>query len=181
MATQAAAERKPVWLAERRGQAVCGMGAAALLQEPLVAFFASRQCPGTTIRAGTQWALQQARQRVVLVGGFHSPLEQSVLRLLLEAGGSAVLVLARPVAHASLRSAWRDALAAGKLALVSASENTHRLSEKDATERNDLAARLANRIVIAYASPDGQLHRQAQGWRLDGLSVDGIDQLNDAG
>ena len=86
MATQSAAEDQKVWFAERRGQAVCGIGAAVLLQGPLVAFFASRLCPGTAIRAGTQWALQQAQQRVVLVGGFHSPLEQSALRLLLEAG-----------------------------------------------------------------------------------------------
>ena len=183
MATQSAAEDQKVWFAERRGQAVCGIGAAVLLQGPLVAFFSSRQCPppGTAIRAGTQWALQQAQQRVVLVGGFHSPLEQSALRLLLEAGGSAVMELARPVANASLRSAWHDALAAGKLAVVSAAETTHRLTEKYATARNDLAARLADRIAIAYASPGGQLSQQVEGWRLDGLTVDVIAPPSRAG
>ena len=110
---------------------------------------------------GTEWALQQARQRVVLVGGFHSPLEQSALRLVLEAGGSAVVVLARPVASASLHSAWRDALTAGKMAVVSASATTHRLTAQAACDRNELAARLADRIVMAYASPGGQLSRQA--------------------
>lgn len=152
MTTKPAAERETVWLAERRGQTVDGVGAAALLHGPLVAFFASRQCPGTAIRTATQWALQQARQRVVLVGGFHSPLEQSALRLLLEAGSSAVVVLARPVVNASLRREWRDALVAGKLAVVSAASTTQRLTEQGAIDRNDLAARLADRILIAYMS-----------------------------
>lgn len=48
-----------------------------------------------------------------MVGGFHSPLEQSVLRLLLEGNGTAVVVLARSVAAATLPSTWSAALGAG--------------------------------------------------------------------
>lgn len=36
-----------LWRAKRNGVAVAGVGAAGLLQGPLTAFFASRQCPGT--------------------------------------------------------------------------------------------------------------------------------------
>jgi len=56
-----------------------GRGASGLLNTPLTAFFASRQCPGAAIRAAMDWALQQARAKQVVVSGFHSPLEQSVL------------------------------------------------------------------------------------------------------
>ena len=168
----AAAESVLPWVAERRGVAVCGVGVAELLQRPLTAFFASRQCPGIAIRMGTEWALQQARKRSVLVGGFHSPLEQSALRLVLEAGCSVVVVLARPVASASLRSAWRDAIAADKMAVVSAAAPSHRLTEQAASDRNELAARMADRIVIAYASPVGQLEHQRDRWRAEGLNVE---------
>ena len=178
--SQTPADPARLWLAERGGVAVCGVGMAELLQGPLVAFFASRQCPGMAIRMGTEWALQQARKGVVLVGGFHSPLEQSALRLVLEAGGSAVVVLARPVASASLHSAWRDALTAGKMAVVSASATTHRLTAQAAGDRNELAARLADRIVIAHASPGGQLSRQAEGWRIEGLLVESIGPASEA-
>jgi hypothetical protein len=51
-----------------------------------------------------------------VIGGFHSPLERSVLRLLMEAGGSAVVVLARPVSGASLDIAWHGAIDAGRMA-----------------------------------------------------------------
>ena len=54
-----------------------GVGAQSLLDLPITAFFASRQCPGVAIRAAMDWVLQQAKAGQVVVSGFHSPLEQS--------------------------------------------------------------------------------------------------------
>jgi len=161
--------------------AVSGLGAVDLLHRPLIAFFASRQCPGAAIRAGTAWALQQARQHNAVIGGFHSPLEQSVLRLLLEAGGPVVIVLARPVAAASLRSAWGPVLAAGKLAVVSRSTSAQRLTEQAATDRNELVARLADRITIAHASPGGRLSQQCVHWLVAGLDIRSLGSSDEPG
>ena len=147
------------------------MGAAGLLQGLLTAFFASRQCPGSAIRAASAWALQQARGQHTVIGGFHSPLEQSVLRLLIEGGGQAVVVLARPVATASLPSAWQSALGADRVAVVSRAALAKRLTEQLAEDRNDLAASLANTIAIAHASAGGQLSEQCPRWRAQGLAV----------
>lgn len=77
-----------------------GCGARELLDLELTAFFASRQCPGSAIRAAMDWALQQASAKRAVISGFHSPLEQSVLKVLMAAGSPAVAVLARPVAGA---------------------------------------------------------------------------------
>jgi hypothetical protein len=89
--------------------AVTGMGRQDILAAPMTAFFASRQCPGTIIRAAMDWALNQVREKNVVVSGFHSPLEQSVLKVLIAARSPAVVVLARPVAGAKLPPAswWR--------------------------------------------------------------------------
>ena len=154
---------------------VAGLGAVGLLQVPLTAFFASRRCPGTAIRSAIDWAVQQARERCAVIGGFHSLLEQSVLRLLLEAGSPAVVVLARPAVGASIKSAWHDALDAGTLAIISRSASTVRLTEKASLDRNDLAARLANRIVIGHASHDGTLARQCTRWLTDGRLFRHVD------
>ena len=170
-----------LWRAERNGVAVAGLGAAGLLQGPLTAFFASRQCPGTAVRAATDWALQQARERCAVIGGFHSPLEQSVLRLLMEAGSSIVVVLARPVGGASLDSAWHGAIDAGRMAVVSRSVRTQRLTEQAANDRNDIAARLADRIVVGHASPEGTLARQCARWLADGLVLRHIDDAGKTG
>jgi len=159
------------WLVERHGVTLGGMGAAELLQRPLTAFFASRQCPGTAILAATAWALQQARGQHTVIGGFHSPLEQSVLRLLIEGGGEAVVVLARPAAIASLPSTWQGALDAGRMAVVSRATTARRLTERAANDRNDLAARLANKIAVAHASAGGRLSGQCSRWRAEGLVV----------
>lgn len=170
------AENTATWHAERNGVAVSGVGAAELLQGPLTAFFASRQCPGVAIRAATAWAVQQASESHSVIGGFHSPLEQSVLRILLQAGCPVVAVLARPVAGAALRSEWRDAIAMGKLAVVSHAANTQRLTVQAAEDRNELAARLADRIVIAHASPGGRLAQQHARWVSEQLIVVRIDE-----
>ena len=55
-----------VWQAERRTLPLTGTGNAALLQLPLAAFFASRQCPGAAIHVATDWALQQVHSRRAL-------------------------------------------------------------------------------------------------------------------
>ena len=46
-------------------QSLIGVGNLDLLGLPMTAFFASRQCPGTAIRAAMDWALQLATVLVV--------------------------------------------------------------------------------------------------------------------
>jgi predicted Rossmann fold nucleotide-binding protein DprA/Smf involved in DNA uptake len=161
----------PIWSFERAQRLWTGLGARQLLDQPLTAFFASRQCPGTAIRAAIDWALEQASARRAVVGGFHSPLEQSVLRLLLEAHSPVVVVLARPVTDARLKPEWETAIAGGSMAVVSCSTQAKRLTTEEALERNELAAQLAERIVIAHVSKGGSLAGQAESWASRGLPV----------
>lgn len=151
--------------------AVTGLGCQALLALPLTVFFASRQCPGSAIRAAMDWALEQAWTRQIVISGFHSPLEQSVLHLLLEARSPVVAVLARPIAGAQLKPIWKTAITEGRMAVVSASIESQRLTSERATLRNDLVAQLAETIVIAHASSNGGLARQSELWMNKGLRV----------
>lgn len=159
------------WEIRRGGTTLNGVGEQAWLTKPLTAFFASRQCPGSAIRAATDWAIDQARARRVVISGFHSPLEQSVLQLLLQARSPVVVVLARPVIDAQLKPDWKAAIAAGCMAVVSASTETERLTSKQAAQRNELVAQLAESIVIAHASPGGGLARQGEVWASRGLRL----------
>ena len=68
---------KPLLSFWQKGE-IGGLGDAALLEQPLTAFFASRRCSGEAIRRAMDWAVEQARNKTPLIGGFHSPLEQSV-------------------------------------------------------------------------------------------------------
>lgn len=153
-----------------------GVGRQSLLDVPMMAFFASRQCPGTAIRAATDWALEQAQTRQVVISGFHSPLEQSVLKILLQARSPVVAVLARPLISAQLPPSWRDAITNSCMAIVTTETKLMRLTSQRALERNDVAARLARATVIAYASADGALSKQVdlwltRGWHIKKLSA----------
>lgn len=118
------------------------------------------------------WALQQASGKRAVVSGFHSPLEQSVLKVLMAAGSPAVVVLARPVQGAKLPLEWSAALDKGQLAVVSGKAVPQgRLTQQLANLRNTLAAELAQSIVVAHASPEGALAKQVEVWRQGGRSV----------
>ncbi|HOB01662.1 MAG TPA: DNA-processing protein DprA [Casimicrobium huifangae] len=165
-----------IWSLEKDSVPLHGVGDAGLLAQPLTAFFASRRCPGTAIRAGTDWALARARAGRAVVSGFHSPLEQSVLTLLLQARCPVVAVIARPLANARLGagfdSAWQAALAEQRMAVVTSHTASQRLTETLAVERNDLAALLATRIVIAHAEPGGTLDAAQARWQAAGSAVE---------
>lgn len=147
------------------------MGNRALLEAPLTAFFASRQCPGSAIRAAMDWALEQAQMRHGVISGFHSPLEQSVLHLLLEAKSPVVALLARPVVNARLPVEWRTAMAEGHMAVVSSCSTPKRLTHEHARKRNEEAAQLSDAIVVAYASQSGELEHLSASWRASGLRM----------
>ena len=143
---------------------LAGLGEQALLTGPMIAFFASRQCPGTAIRAAMDWVLLQAQTRQVVIGGFHSPLEQSVLQVLLQARSPVVLVLARPIVGAKLNADWLSAIAGGHMTVVSAGTTAQRLTSELAAQRNELVVKLATSVVIAHASPNGGLTAQCKVW-----------------
>lgn len=158
-----------VWSLDGGGH---GIGNTELLIEPLIAFFASRQCPGVAIRAAMAWAMEQARSANPVISGFHSPLEQSVLEVMLTAGAPCVIVIARKLDQAHLPQGWLQAAAAGSVAVVSMDGTTRQLSAEMAERRNEWVARHAARIVIGHGSVGGSLLRQADKWVRDGRSVD---------
>ena len=149
-----------------------GVGDKGLLGRPLTAFFASRQCPGSAIRAALDWAVEQARNKTPLIGGFQSPLELSVLKIALTAKSPVVIVLARSLDKARLPLPWRHALNEGRAAVVSMAVESQRLTEKIAAQRNRWVAEHASRIILGYAHPSGVLNRLADEWRNRDRLVD---------
>jgi len=67
------------------------------------------------ICAAMDWALMQVREKQAIVSGFHSPLEQSVLKVLMSACSPAVAVLARPLQGAKVAPRMDRALGAGAI------------------------------------------------------------------
>ena len=141
---------------------IAGVGNVSLLAEPLLGFIASRECPGhiliETLERVPQW-VQQGR---VLVSGFHSPLEQQVLRSLLRRQGRAVKILARGlIAGRDYRPSGeeRDPLNQGRLLILSAlPPEAQRTTRETALKRNHLVLQLAAEVCAPHITPDSPLH-----------------------
>jgi predicted Rossmann fold nucleotide-binding protein DprA/Smf involved in DNA uptake len=127
--------------------------------------------PRRCYSCGNELALVQAKQRQPVVSGFHSPLEQSVLKVLLQARCPVVVALARPVVGARLPPEWAEPLAQDRMAVVSAAARSGRLTEELAAQRNEWVAALASQIVVAHASPGGRLAALCDGWGYKGQRI----------
>ena len=157
------------WFLEDGAQ---GIGEQTLVGRSLTAFFASRKCPGSAIRATMDWAVEQARKKTPLIGGFHSPLERSVLKIVLAAKSPVVIVLARGLDNARLPRPWHTALNDGHASVVTMTTASQRLSEPIAGQRNHWIASHASRIVLGHVDPSGLLAGLVEKWRSDGRTVE---------
>ena len=66
-----------------------------LLGRELVAFFASRSAPPEVLELVVCWAHEIAKSDMVVISGFHSPIERAVLDILLSEGCEVVVALGR--------------------------------------------------------------------------------------
>ena len=67
------------------------------------------------------------------------------------------------------------------MAVVSRAARTQRPAERAANDRNDVAARLADRIVVGHASPEGALAQQCLRWLADGFVLRHIEDADKTG
>ena len=149
-----------------------GIGEQTLVARSLTAFFASRKCPGSAIRTTMDWAVEQARKKTPLIGGFQSPLERSVMEIVLAAKSPVVIVLARALDNARLPLPWRTALNDGRAAVVSMAAASQRLSEPIVRQRNQWIASHASRIMLGHVDSSGLLAGLVEQWRSDGRTVE---------
>ncbi len=91
-----------------------GVGNTALLAQPLLGLIASRQCPCHVLLQTLELTAQWARAQQVVLSGFHSPLEQHVLRSMLRRQGRAIKLLAHALDDYRVPDAEQAPLAKGR-------------------------------------------------------------------
>jgi predicted Rossmann fold nucleotide-binding protein DprA/Smf involved in DNA uptake len=143
-------------------------GNPAILTTPLLALFGSRQCPARLILHTHDLAQNLRQAGTALIGGFHTPVEQEALTVLLRGPSPLVICPARSLEKMRLPKAWRTPLEAGRLLVLSPfTGSQHRVTARLASERNRLVAALATRVLFAHAAPGGNtesLCREVIGW-----------------
>ncbi len=138
------------------------------LNGDLWALFCSNKCPGQIILKAHELAQQFRASGTPTIGGYHSPVEKECLRVLLRGSQPIILCPARSIENMRLNPVWKEALAEGRLLLLSIFDGKHRrLTAGLASQRNAFVAALADKICIAHASEGSrtlQFARQVSEW-----------------
>jgi predicted Rossmann fold nucleotide-binding protein DprA/Smf involved in DNA uptake len=128
-----------------------------------LAFFCSNACPGDIILKAQDWASERSPQSAPVIGGFHTPVEKEVLRLLMRNSAPVVYVLARSM------EGWRKprdiakAMGQGSLVVISPFDTKkNRTTAKTAAIRNDLIVSIVDEVLIAHASNSGKTEALAR-------------------
>ncbi len=137
---------------------IVGAGEPALLAEPLLGLIASRECPGHVLLETLDRVQQWVKADRVIVSGFHSPLEQQVLRSVLRRKGRLVKVLARGMTEYRPTPDEREPLAAGRMLVITACPpEVRRTTRETALARNRLVLALSSEIVTPYVADGSPL------------------------
>jgi hypothetical protein len=153
-------------------------GNVELINLPITATFSSAKCPASLILKAHDYAKEVRDGETGIVSGFHSPAEQEVLAVLLKGTCPIVVVLGRRLENARLPAAWKAEIEKGRLLVISPFKEYQAYVTKEMSmKRNDLAARIAGRVLIIHASEGGSLQGQVEKWKEEGMQVEYLDQI----
>jgi predicted Rossmann fold nucleotide-binding protein DprA/Smf involved in DNA uptake len=148
---------------------VVGVGEAALLAEPLLGLLSSRECPGHVLFETLDYVPEWIKAGRVIVSGFHSPLEQQVLRSLLRRKAVRVVkVLARGMSDYRPSSDEQEPLATGRMLVITAfPPDVRRTTRETALARNRLVLSLASEVVVPYVAEGSPLAALLREWNAN--------------
>jgi predicted Rossmann fold nucleotide-binding protein DprA/Smf involved in DNA uptake len=117
----------------------------------------SIRCPGSIV-IKTLDAIRALRDaRVVVIGGFHSPMEKECLDILLRGKQPVILCAAKGLVGLRIGQTPRQAVKDGRLLIVSRfAANVRRTTAVRAMQRNDLVVALADALWVPHAVPGGR-------------------------
>lgn len=144
----------PLW------KSLCIVGDPAILDRAKVALFCSVKCPGKLILDTYDLAKRFRDEGVTVISGFHSPMEQECLRILLRSPHPVIWCLARGLYRQIPTTPvdCRPAVAEGRLVMVTPFPVTVRhITTKTATIRNRMVVDMASVVIVAHAAPGSKM------------------------
>lgn len=122
-----------------------------------LALFCSVKCPGELILKTYDIAKALRDKGITVMSGFHSPMEQECLNILLKGTQPVVLCPARGIEKMRLSSALKKPVQEGRLRIISHfPSGCKRMSKQNAEKRNRFVADSADIVFVSYAAPGGK-------------------------
>jgi predicted Rossmann fold nucleotide-binding protein DprA/Smf involved in DNA uptake len=145
------------YLGDQAPASVFALGNLYILKEKMSALFCSMKCPGNLILQTFDLARAWRDAGVAIIGGFHSPMEKECLSFLLRGKQPIIWCPARSLPRKRLPKAYVEPLSEGRFLILSPfGESVVRSTRETARVRNEFVAIFADRIFVAYATPEGQ-------------------------
>lgn len=133
------------------------LGNKEVLNLPKTAFLCSRQVPASVVLKCYDWAIAEREAGNCVISGFHSPLEKDVLHYLLKGTQPIIIALARGL-KIRVEAELKKPLDQGRLLIITPFEDSvKRVTIATAAIRNRMMIEIADKVVVGYASPGGQL------------------------
>jgi len=155
-------------LADNAPARISVLGNVDILKDKKTAFFCSSKCPGDLIIKTYDLAKKWRDDGVTVIGGFHSPVEQECLTILLRGKQPVIVCPARSIEGMRIKEEYKGPIEEGRIVIVSASDKKERrITSETSQARNRLVAAMADEIIIAHAEPSSkteQLFQQAFAW-----------------
>jgi predicted Rossmann fold nucleotide-binding protein DprA/Smf involved in DNA uptake len=151
------------YLGSRTPKVISAIGNLDILQHKLLGIFCSVKCPGNLIIQTYDFAQSLKGKGITVIGGFHSPIEQECLRILLRGTQPIIISPARSINGMRIKAEYKQLLAEGRLLFLSPfTEKQRRISADTALLRNYFVAALADSTFVAYAAPHSKTERFCQ-------------------
>lgn len=137
-----------------------------------LALFCSKQCPSDLILKTYDLAQALCDANIPVISGFHTPIEQDCLKILLQGIQPIIHCPARSIHQMRLSPEQKQAIDANRLLLISPfSASYPRITAALAEKRNAMIGAIAHIILIAYAAPNSKTLALAQSLIAAGKSV----------
>jgi predicted Rossmann fold nucleotide-binding protein DprA/Smf involved in DNA uptake len=138
-------------------QCLCSVGNKNILKSHKLALFCSVKCTGNLILKIYDLAKSLRDKGITVISGFHSPIEQEVLNILLKGTQPIIICPARSIENMRIPAAWKPALEKNRTLVLSPfAKGNKRMTEANAVRRNKFVADIADSVFVAYAAPGGK-------------------------
>lgn len=146
-----------LYLTDTAPKLITAIGNIGILKNKTLAVFSSVKCPGKIILKTYDLMRDLREKGVTVISGFHSPMEQECLNILLKGKQPVIVCPARSVEGMRIKAEYKKPLEDGRLLLLSSfNDKQNRISSERALERNRFVAALADKIFIPYAAPNSR-------------------------
>jgi len=144
------------------GPLLYARGNLSLLGKRQIGVFSSVRASGRAILRAIAWARSMSGTGFAVISGFHSPLEQECLPILMGNHVPVIVCAAREIEAYRVPPSWGEAIDAGMLLLLSSSVQSRRITKRSSLARNELVAALADEVVVLHAEGGSNTERLAR-------------------